>query len=109
LVERDARAAPDLELYIVARGGRAAELVAAFAGCNHFEAWQILIDEGMKPWPAMAWLQRWGYWPIGAARETSAVGAILCQKCRREVDAREPCYFDVRGNERRFWHGKCRI
>ncbi len=113
VVERDVRAGTDLArvlrsyVAIIYKAGRADEVIAAFAGCNHFEAWQILIDEGMGQWHAMEWLQRWGYWPIGDRVENSTVGAIFCHKCREEIERREPCWFDVRGNERQFSHARC--
>lgn len=113
LLERDRRACANLEIVLRAADletpkTRARDLIAAFAGCNHFEAWELLLEAGMGTWAAMGWLKQWGYWPIGASAEASTVAPIRCHKCRREVGAREPCYSDVAGDRRRFWHSRCR-
>ena len=110
LVERDRRAANELVKVMGMSETEAAVMVDAFARSNRFEALGMLYAyTGDKaPFRAMRFLERHGYWPVGAPSESATVDAINCEKCRRPIESRSPCWFDVEGERRRFWHAGCR-
>lgn len=110
LVERDRRAVNEMVKVLGMPEGRANEMVDAFGRSNHFEALGMLYawtgDEA--PFRAMAFLERHGYWPVGAS-ERPDVETIDCRGCGKQIHHLEPCYFDVKHKTRVFLHARCQL
>lgn len=100
-LERDRRAVSELHDVHGVPLERCRQMVEAFARCNHFEAWHLLLDgvvgAGVKPWWAQDFLKKHGYWP----------DPLRCAECDDVIDARSGCAYDDTDDGLKFWHHGC--